>query len=383
VRRLLAVFSSELGRIFSLLPAFAVMVLAPFAYALLYPQPYINEALRDVPIAVVDHDNTQSSRELARRVDATTDVGVALVLPDLPSAERAVYERRIHGILYIPQYFERDLLHGRASPVALYADASYFLMYQRISGGVTAVARAFGAETETTRLIGAGVDPAIAPAVADPMPLTAQPLFNPQGGYATYVLPAALVLILQQTLLIGVGLLGTLPGARVARDPASGDRVMNALQTVSGKVLAYLVVEAVVLPFYLVALPYFYGVPRLGSLTLILVLAIPFVVAASTLGILLAAVFRQPLAVQLATASLGLPLFFLTGFSWPPEAIPDTIRAVAAFIPSTAAINAFVGVAQLGAPLIDVRGPFLLLWGLAALYGVLAVALEATRREPS
>ena len=40
----------------------------------------------------------------------------------------------------IPQNFERDLLHGRASPIALYADASYFLMYQRVSGGVVAVA---------------------------------------------------------------------------------------------------------------------------------------------------------------------------------------------------------------------------------------------------
>jgi ABC-2 type transport system permease protein len=151
--RLLAVFRNELGRIFSLYPVLAVMVLAPAVYAVFYPQPYLNEALRDVPIAIVDQDNTPSSRELARRVDATTDIGVAMVLPDLPSAEREVYTRRVYGILLIPQYFERDLLHDRASPIALYADASYFLMYQRIAGGVTAVARAYGAETETARLI--------------------------------------------------------------------------------------------------------------------------------------------------------------------------------------------------------------------------------------
>ena len=55
-------------------------------------------------------------------------------LPDVTSAEREVYARRIDGILVIPQYFERDLLHGRPSPVALYADASYFLIYQRVAG---------------------------------------------------------------------------------------------------------------------------------------------------------------------------------------------------------------------------------------------------------
>ena len=375
--RLLTVCRDELGRIFSLPPAFAVMVLAPMAYALLYPQPYLNEALRDAPIAVVDQDNTQSSRELARRVDATTDVGVAMVLPDLPSAEHAVYERRVHGILVIPQYFERDLLHGRAAPVALYADASYFLMYQRISGGVSAVARAFGAETETNRLIAADVDPAVATAVADPMPLTTEPLFNPQGGYATYVLPAAFILILQQTLLIGVGLLGTLPGAHATANRPGGGGITNAVATVFGKMLAYFTVEAVILPFYLIALPYFYGLPRLGSLTTILALAIPFVLAVGMLGLLLAAAFRRPLAVQLATAALGLPFFFLAGFAWPPEAMPEAIRVFAALVPSTSAINGLVGIAQLGAPLSDMRGPFLLLWGLAAVYGVLVVMLEA------
>ena len=209
---LLDVFRSEFRRIFTVRPAFAVMVLGAAFYALIYPQPYLNEALRNVPIAVVDVDDTQASRDFARRVDATSDVAVTMALPDLASAEREVYARRVDGILVIPQYFERELLHGRPSPVALYADASYFLIYQRVAGAVAAVARTVGAEIETARLIGIGVDPVIAAAAPDPMPLTAVPLFNPEGGYATYVLPAAFVLLLQQMLLMGVALLGTMPG---------------------------------------------------------------------------------------------------------------------------------------------------------------------------
>ena len=196
-------FRREFSRIFKVKPAFSVLILGVAFYALFYPQPYLNEALRDVPIAVVDRDGTQSSRDFARRVDATPDVAVTEQLPDLASAEREVYARRVSGILVIPQYFERELLHGRSSPVALYADASYFLIYQRVAGAVTAVARTVGAGIESSRLIAIGVDPAIAVAASDPMPLTAVPLFNPAAGYATYVLPAAFVLILQQTLLMG------------------------------------------------------------------------------------------------------------------------------------------------------------------------------------
>jgi ABC-2 type transport system permease protein len=378
----LAVLRNELHRILTLRPAFSVLVVATILYAAFYPQPYVNEALRNLPIAIVDRDNTLGSRELARRVDATPDVAITMALPDLATAEREVFARRISGILLIPQYFERDLLHGRPSPVALYADASYFLTYQRISGGVSAAARTLGTEVETARLIAAGVEPALAGAAADPMPLTAVALFNPQAGYATYLLPAAFVLLLQQTLLIGVGLLGTLPGGRFgSRDGAAANA--GPLASVAGKLLAYLVLEAVVLPFYLIVLPYLYGLPRLGSAVEILILALPFVLAVGGLGMVIAAIFRSPLAVQLAFAAIGLPFFFLAGFAWPPEAIPHAIRIASILVPSSAAIDGFVKLSQLGAPLFDARSEFLTLWALAILYGGTALALEIRDRRAS
>jgi len=94
-----------------------------------------------VPIAVVDADGTSASRELARRIDATSDIAVAMVLPDVVSAEREVFARKIFGIWRSRRISNATLLHGRASPIALYADASYFLQYQRVAGAVAAVAQ--------------------------------------------------------------------------------------------------------------------------------------------------------------------------------------------------------------------------------------------------
>ena len=372
--RILEVFRRELGRIFEIKPAFSVLILGVAFYAVFYPQPYLNEALRDVPIAVVDRDGTQSSRDFARRIDATPDVAVTEQLPDLASAEREVYARRVSGILVIPQNFERELLHGRSSPVALYADASYFLIYQRVAGAVTAVARTVGAEIETSRLIAIGVDPAIAFAASDPMPLTAVPLFNPAGGYATYVLPAAFVLILQQTLLMGVGLLGTTPSG----DSAEGNDGRNRpgpTSTISGKLLAYLALEAVILPLYLIVLPILYGVPRLGDIIPILIFAVPFVLSVAGLGLVVAGVFREPIRVQLILAAAGLPLFMVSGFSWPGEAIPPVIRMVSYLVPSTSAIDGFVKLSQLGAPLASVKSEFLTLSALAVFYNLVALLL--------
>ena len=98
-----AVFRNELRRIVSLGPAFATLIAAAAIYAVFYPQPYLNEALRKVPIALVDQDGTFASRELARRVDAAEFVAIAKVLPDLGSAEREVYARNVYGILIVPR----------------------------------------------------------------------------------------------------------------------------------------------------------------------------------------------------------------------------------------------------------------------------------------
>jgi ABC-2 type transport system permease protein len=379
-----AVFRNEIGRVFALRPVVSVVVVAAVIYAVFYPQPYLNEALRKVPIAVVDLDQTQTSRELARLVDATPDVAVAQVLPDVPTAQREVFARSIFGILLIPQHFERDLLHGRASPIALYADASYFLMFNRMSGAVSAVSRTLGANFEITRLIALGVDPPIATAATDPMPFIPVPLFNPQGGYATYVLPAAFVLILQQTLLIGVGLLGTLPGAEVAPRRAGrrfGDTLFESISVVAGKLLAYVTVQSVIVAVYLIGLPYLYGIPRLGSVAIILAFALPFTLAVAALGLLVAAALRNPLAVQLVFAAIGLPFFFLAGFAWPTEAMPVAVQWIAKLLPSSLAIDGLVDVAQLGASLSDVRSDFIGLWALAAAYAAIAVAVEFSRRR--
>jgi ABC-2 type transport system permease protein len=373
VKVLLAVAAREFRRIFELRAAFSALIVAVAIYAVMYPQPYINEVLRKLPIAVVDQDGTETSRELVRRVDATSDVAVVYRLPDMATAEREVFARKIEGILLIPVNFERELLHGHQSPVALYGDASYFLVFQRISGAVSAVAQTVGTKVEAQRLVDIGVNPVIAGAATNPMPLTSVPIFNPESGYATYILPGALVLILQQTLLIGVCLLGTSPGADFRK--IMPDRP-SEITIVLGKLIAYMLLEAVVVPTYLVVLPYAYGLPRLGSVWSVVVFAFPFVFAVSGLGMLLASLFRTPLMAQLSVAAVGLPFLMMSGFTWPAEMMPEAIRLLAKFVPSTSAIVGFVELSQLGAPLSVVRPQLVTLFGLGLGYCTLAVVMR-------
>ncbi len=243
------------------------------------------------------------------------------------------------------------------------------------------MARTIGVEIETARLIGIGVEPVIAAAATDPLRLTAVPLFNPQGGYATYLLPAALVLILQQTLLMGVALLRTLPDVDPA-EPNTGGKGPPPFTVIAGKLLAYLALQAITLPVYLIVLPYLYGLPRLGGVVPILIFAVPFVLSVAGLGFVVAGIFRRPIRVSLFLAAFGLPIFMVAGFSWPSEAIPRAIRIVSYIVPSTSAIDGFVKLSQLGAPLSAVNSEFLTLSALAIFYNLIALLQMVREAKP-
>jgi hypothetical protein len=71
------------------------------------------------------------------------------------------------------------------------------------------------------------------------------------------------------------------------------------------------------------------------------------------------------------------------GGAWPSAAIPQAVQIFSMLMPSIAAIDGLVRVAQLGASLSDVRSQFLTLWGLTIFYGCIVVVLEEIRRPRS
>ena len=364
---------AELRGIFADRQVRLIMIAALVIYALIYPFPYRAELLRDIPVVLVDLDRSSSSAELARRVTSSEAVTLAQDAPDMITATRLVQARQAYGVLLIPEGFERDLLRGRQSPVAIYADASYFLMYQRVMQGAAVPLRQMGAEVEMGRLIAQGTMPDVARAQVSPALQIEVPLFNPAAGYATYVLPAAFVLILQQTMLMGLALVAT------RRQTGTGHPVWNVL----GRMAVWTALYTALLPLYLILLPALYDLPFLGSPAAILVLGLPFILATGLLAQCVAALFRRGEVVQVVLLALGLPFFFLSGFAWPLEAIPDHLNWIAQLIPSTAAIDAVVRHGQMGAELSDIPHRLWQLWGLVGVFGALVIWLETRQQATS
>jgi len=352
--------------------AFSLLFLAPLIYGVYYPQPYLNQILRKLPIAVVDNDLSDLSRQMVETLDASGALSVAVRARTVAEARTAIDRGEAFAAVEIPADTERDVLKGITAHIPIYADATYLFMFRSTASGV---ATAIGALTSDLVSRGARSDGSLVKAKlasSSPAAVLLQPIFNPVGGYASYIVPAAFVLILQQTLLIGAAML---TGTALAKGG-------GAFAGVLGRGVAHLTIYIPALALYLIVLPRFYGFSALGHLPQIFALATVFLLATSFMGQAIGAWFTRPENATLLLLATSLPQFFTAGFAWPREAIPDAAIALGRVFPADSAIDGLVRINQLGASIWEVGHDWLGLWCLALVYFALAVfSALAVRRS--
>jgi len=362
---------AEMRRVLNDRGVFGFIVLAPVVYGLLYPQPYLGQLLRRIPVAVVDQDHTELSRNLVQTLNADEAVTVAVRTDTLAQAQDSLARREVFAILGIPEGTEREVLKGNQARLPAYVDSAYFLLYNRVLQGISEASGAVNVEIASH---GARADGSLTRAAvirSSPVELLTQPLFNPTGGYASYVVPAAFVLILQQTLFFG----GATMGAVAFEQSGTQGRGRRAgARVIIGQALAHVCLALPGLALYLIILPRIYGFSTLGRLFDLFLMALPFLLAVSFLAQFISLWFKRRETAVVLFIAASLPLFFMVGVSWPVEAIPDFVREASRAFPSTSAIDGLVRINQMGASLHDVFRDWISLWALTGIYGFLAVA---------
>ncbi|MGH8235641.1 MAG: ABC transporter permease [Steroidobacteraceae bacterium] len=358
--------------------ALSVLVAAVLFYGLAYPLPYAPQLYRDIPVAAVDADRSALSRQLLSWADASEQVRIAGTWPDMRSARSALERNQVVGIVEVPRDFERRVLRGESPAVGIFANAGYLLAYSEVGTTLTQVVLTLSATLQVGQLAQGGKPLGAAMVEQSPLRVELVRLFNPEGGYAGFVVPAVLMVILQQTLLIGIGLLCQ------ARQPDAprklGERIARSL----GRCVPYLGLYAVHVVFVLGVVFPIYGLPQRGSMLAVCSLLFLFLSASTLLGLVISELFRNRDAVIPVLLFTSLPVVFLSGFSWPAEMLPAPLRWLAAALPSTAGVSGFIRAHQLGASLTELRTPMLHLAALCVIYlAALAWVTKPTAARPA
>lgn len=368
------VFRNEFHYVFHDGGVLLIVIGAILIYATAYSLAYKNEVLRDIPVAVVDESRTPASRDLIRMFDATPNLLIAYKPTSLKEAQNLLYDRKINGIIVIPADYEKKLYRNEKINLSIYTDASYFLMYRQVFYDVTRSVLQSGLEVEWTRFVSSGAQSEQAKSLSDPVVLTIKNLYNPYGGYATFIMPAIIMVIIQQTLLIGIGMVGgTWREKRLYQTLIPvGEKRMAVLPIVLGKSAVYMLISLFNLLYVLGVHYYFFGYPQNGAPQTLIAFLIPYVLACIFGGIALSTLFKYRENSLILLLFTSIPFLMLSGASLPRECIPDWLYMIGKIVPSSNGVDGFLRIQTMGATLSEVSGQVITLWILTGVYFCLA-----------
>lgn len=349
------------------------IVIVPLLYPLLYAYIYNNEVVREVPIAIVDEANTPLSRQFVRMLDATPEVRVSERCRSVEQARELNRRAEIYGIVVIPADFEQRLNNGEQATIGVYADMAGMLYYKAALLAATNVSLAMNKQIQVERFY-VGATERQEEIATQPIGYYYVPLYNPQSGFAAFLMPPVLMLILQQTLMLGIGMTGGGVRERFGNYAVPTGRLYrNPFNIVAGRTLFYFILYVLLAVYMYVVVTRMFGLPQLGRWYTYLAFIVPFLLASIFMAITFSAfVYRREDCILLFVF-MSVPLLFISGISWPGSAVPDLWRWVGCLFPSTFATNGYARINSMGAVLADVRTEFVALWIQAGVYFICSV----------
>ncbi len=363
--------------------ALLILIGAALIYPIIYSIAYSPELLRELPVAVVDLDKTSTSRTLVNMMDATEQLALTYHAASLKDAENEFAADRVHGVILIPEGFEKDIYKGVQTSISTYCDASYMLMYKQTLNGVVQSTLTFAGGVEVSRHMAKGSSQEKAIHQAQPIQIQYNKLYNPQGSYCSYVMPALILFILQQALLIGIGLMGGFQRerGRHIHTIRGYDHYPSAI--IWGKTLVYLLVSIFNGLFALICVHHWFSFPDKADYFSVLVLFIPYILAIVFMGISISALFKKAEHSIMVLVFLSLIVIFQTGFSWPVSSMPIALKIIRYIFPSNIILEAYLRIREMGVPLSDVSRELTMLIVQVVIYFSIALTVFRLKRKRS
>jgi ABC-2 type transport system permease protein len=324
------------------------VLIAPLLYAFFLGSIYINKDIDQIRFAVVDYDNSKTTRELTRMLSASPKIDVAGYLEDYKDGVEKLNNLEIEGFVIFTTGFEKQLMRMEGAEVNLYLNTTRFLPSNDLNMAVSKVMLTAGAGVRLNYFQTQGMGTQYAMQRINPVNAEVKPIYNNINSYGNFLLPGLFFLILQQTLLLGLG-------ESVGRDYEKGHLMARLSEGKHGVVnyifgktayyaclyLAYLVL------FFMVIFPYF-DLPVLGDIVPIMIISATFLLTIMTYSMLIGTFVKKQIRMMELLAFTTYPFFLLSGYSWPLEAMPVPLQWLAATVPTTPMLEAMTRLFVMG-----------------------------------
>ncbi|MBO6185842.1 MAG: ABC transporter permease [Chryseobacterium sp.] len=352
MKEILEILKRELRNVSKDSSLFLILLLAPILYAFMYGSIYLNKGEEKVKLALIDNDGTAISRTLTQQLNSTPMIEI-VPSSNISEAQEMMFQGEVQGYFYIQSGFEKNIFSLKQTNVNLVLNASRFLPSSDLLSTATKVCLTVGAGVRKTYFNKQGMGEDEAMKMTNPINMDYRPLYNSSMTYGSFLLPGLLAIILQQTLLIGV--------AAAFTSEIEEKKLLNLYQLsrqsiskmIFGKSLLYFIVFMVFGFFFSIVNFSVFDVEVRGNYFDLAVVSALFIATIIVFGMLIGSFFKTKLFAFQVLVFSSYPIFLITGYSMPYQALPRFVQILSDMLPTSPFLKTYISIVQAGGSLSD------------------------------
>lgn len=348
----------------------------PLLYPIVYTLIYNPEVVEKVSVAVVDDSRSAESRRLVRDASACPGIEIYDYAANMQEAREWMNSRDVFGIMHIPSDYARLVESGQQATVPFYTNMALLLRYRTLLSSMTDLQIKLATDLADEKVNAIGAESL---RIQLPVNSHANYLGDNEQGFASFVIPGIIILIIQQSMLLGIALIEGSSNERRRLNAGRDPKMIwwaSSVQTVLGKAVAYTLLYIPITLYVLRFIPWMFHLPAYGDATQYLLFIFPMLLATAMLGQALTPLMRERENSFMILVVTSVLFLFLSGLTWPRYAMSGAWTALGDMIPGVWGIEGFIRINSNAATLGENAHPYTMLWILTAGYFIIAVLMR-------
>jgi ABC-2 type transport system permease protein len=333
---------------------------------------------RQLPVAVVDLDNSQISRMLTRQLSAN-----AVIAPrsfaNAASAIEAMRQTQVYGLVILPYQLKKDLLTSKQPTIDIRYNSQFLLVGKLLSSQIQLSLAEGLTQIGEVNLLLKGANKATVDVSLTPISNQTTALFNRNNNYVGFLVPPILIALWQ---LLSMLVMVNSVNAELIPQGERNYLAKNFWSTVWVKIVFYSPIMLVHGGFILMWLYHYLALPIAGSLWLLVLAQVVMLSALWLIVLVIFMIMRDSARVVSFCTALFAPAFAFMGITFPVNDMPLLAQWWRLIMPSSHYIDSHVSVVSYGVGLPQVLAQISSYWGFLLLLPLLYVLGRHAQKIP-
>jgi ABC-2 type transport system permease protein len=334
LRNILIILERELRLIFSKKGTVFMLLILPFFLIGYYGYLYNSNIVDNIHIGIINQSPSQESRYLVNSFARSEQFITEEYFADQEEAMEALEKGDIQGIVIIPPDFTQMLKQGKTADVVVIANGSNLVLSNNIMTGSAEIVQGYSKILAAERFEKKGYSSETAQSTVQPISFSYRPWYNPVNSYPNFLIPGLITVLVQQICFLYTAVCITEERRKGTLQEILVEKI-QPLAIITGKMLAYFCCIFLSCAGCFVIARFLLHTPMRGSFLDLFVLSAVFLFCVSAMGVFLSIICKNSLEATQYSMLIALPSFLLSGYTWPPQAMPEFCVYLSKILPMT------------------------------------------------